>query len=127
MTSDIRVRAREDHDYYYPDLTIVCGDRNFLPGGTATLTNPTLVIEVLSKTTEFYDRGPKFEQYRRIGSLKTYLLVSQEKPLIEVYERVGHFWNYREYHQTNETIELQSIGVTLMMDRVYQDIEFEPQ
>lgn len=76
MGNDTRVRAREHRDYYYPDFTIVCGERELLPGNTATLLNPTLIIECCQKNTEFYDRGPKFEQYREMKSPKTYILVS---------------------------------------------------
>ena len=124
MGNDTRVRGREHRDYYYPDLTIVCGEREFLPGNTATLTNPTLIIEVLSKTTEFYDRGPKFEQYRQMKSLKTYILVSEEKPLIEVYDRAGLFWTYRDFSQPGQLITLPAAGITITMDGVYQEIVF---
>lgn len=124
MGNDTRVRAREHRDYYYPDLTIVCGERELLPGNTATLLNPTLIIKVLSKTTEFYDRGPKFEQYRKMQSLKAYILVSQEKPLIEVYDREGLFWTYREYSQPGQSIVLPAVGITITMDGVYQEIVF---
>lgn len=124
MGIDTRIRARLDRDYYYPDLIIFCGDREFLPGNTATLTNPTLIIEVLSRTTEFNDRGPKFEQYRQMPSLKTYVLVSQDKQLVEVYDREGLFWTYRDYTQPDQSIALQSVGITLQLDEVYQEILF---
>lgn len=124
MGNDTRFRAREHRDYYYPDLTIVCSERELLPGNTATLLNPTLIIEVLSKTTEFYDRGPKFEQYREMKSPKTYILVSQAKPLIEVYDRAGPFWTYRDYSQSGQSIALPAVGITITMDGVYQEIVF---
>lgn len=124
MGSDTRVRAREHKDYYYPDLTIECGDREFLTGNTATLVNPTLVMEVLSKTTEFQDRGPKFGQYRQIKSLKTYILVSQEKPLIEVYDREGLFWTYRDYGKPGQSIALPSVDIMITIKNVYQEIDF---
>src|SRR5690242_2577533 len=83
MTSDQRVVAAERDRYVYPDVSIVCGPMVAEPGTSDVLANPTILVEVLSESTEQYDRGGKWEGYQRLDSLTDYVLVSQAEPRIE--------------------------------------------
>ncbi len=89
---DMRVKAAEASSYHYPDVAVVCGTPQFEDAQVDTLLNPTLLIEVLSPSTEAYDRGSKFALYRKIASLREYLLVAQDQPNIERYVRQGDVW-----------------------------------
>jgi Uma2 family endonuclease len=85
FSADLRVRSRATNIATYPDITVVCGKlETDLEDGDAA-TNPTLIVEVLSPSTEAYDRGKKFAHYRRIASLREYVLVSQDSPIVEVF------------------------------------------
>jgi Uma2 family endonuclease len=85
--NDMRVKAAEARSYHYPDIVVACGTPQFEDAHVDTLLNPTLLIEVLSPSTEAYDRGGKFAHYRKILTLQEYLLVSQDQPSIERYQR----------------------------------------
>ncbi|MEL6307830.1 MAG: Uma2 family endonuclease [Chloroflexota bacterium] len=123
--SDMRVQAT-DSTFFYPDVVAVCGERNFRDENRTTLTNPTVVFEVLSPSTENYDRGKKFIAYRQCSSLKTYILVSQDKQRIEHYERqADDSWVLREYSKASSQTEIliRSLGVTLTFSAIYANIE----
>jgi Uma2 family endonuclease len=94
--SDLRVWLPATETFTYPDVVVVCGERRFEPGADLdTLLNPTVVIEVLSRSTEAYDRGEKFEGYRSIPSLKEYVLVGSERQVVERYTREEDGWKLR--------------------------------
>lgn len=115
FTSDARVQLNE-WQYYYPDVTVACGEE---PGGM--LTNPVVVIEVLSPTTEKRDRSTKFKAYKALPSVQEYVLISSEHQAIEVHRREGNFW--RQYHyQSGDKVELTSIGVRFPFDALYRRI-----
>ena len=119
FSSDVRVRIPETDLATYPDLSVVCGWLETAPDDAEAITNPILLVEVLSDSTEAYDRGAKWAHYRRIASLREYVLVSQAEPLIEVYRRTegGRFELFEA--RSGETIELASIGVRLEVSAVY--------
>ncbi len=117
FNSDMRVRV-DPMLYTYPDLTVVCGDNEVEEAEDDqddTLLNPTVIFEVLSPSTEAYDRGEKFRRYQRIASLRQYVLVSQDQPWIEVVTRQGDFWTYRDAYGLEATIDLGAIGCTLAL------------
>ncbi|HLJ20305.1 MAG TPA: Uma2 family endonuclease [Stellaceae bacterium] len=123
-TSDQRVLA--DELYTYPDITVVCGEPRFEEGDPGTLTNPTLLVEVLSASTEAYDRGDKFAHYRRIESLQEYVLVSQAKPHIERFlRRDDGEWLFTAVEGLEATLRMTSIGCELRLAQVYDRVEFE--
>jgi Uma2 family endonuclease len=96
MSGDLRVALHGGEHYVYPDASVVCGRMEFAEGTKDVLTNPTVVVEVLSKSTEAYDRGLKWDGYRQLPSVTDYLLVSQSSPRIEHYRReAGGDWHYR--------------------------------
>jgi Uma2 family endonuclease len=123
LPSDMRVRVPETGLYTYPDVSVVCGDPRLEDAHEDILLNPTVVIEVLSDSTEVYDRGRKFEHYRRIESLAEYVLVSQSEPRIETYRRQGEReWLLTEARGMEESVELPSVRSTLHLRDVYDRV-----
>ena len=120
---DMRVRVAEGEMYAYPDLAVVCGGPEFEDGTLDVLLNPTLIIEVLSASTEAYDRGLKFARYRRRASLQEYVLVTQDRVSVERYSRQGELWVLTEATRLEDVIDLPSIGCTLALRDVYDKVE----
>jgi Uma2 family endonuclease len=113
----------------YPDVSVYCGPLEFDPEdrSTGTATNPTLLFEVLSKSTEGYDRGLKAENYRRIESLRAYVLVSQVNAHVEIYERqAGGQWLLRDANGLDAVLKLPAIDIDLPLSEIYADVEFPP-
>jgi Uma2 family endonuclease len=126
FTSDQRVRITETGLYTYPDVTVICGELQFDDAHRDTLINPTLLIEVLSPSTEAYDRGEKFAHYRRIESLQEYLLIAQDQPRIERFLRQSDgTWNYRAAEGMEGHLRLESVGVELLVSEVYEGVVFQ--
>lgn len=118
LSSDQRVSLRRRRKYVYPDGSVVCGRVETEPGHPDTVTNPSIIVEVLSSSTEQYDRGGKWERYRRIPTLTDYVLVSQTKPQIEVYQRTdGGRWSYIAV-ETGERVTLTN-GAALDVDTIF--------
>jgi Uma2 family endonuclease len=119
FTSDLRIRIGETGLSTYPDVAVVCGQVETAPEDADAVTNPIVLVEVLSDSTEAYDRGAKFAHYRRIASLQAYVLVSQAEPRLEVYGRTdAGLWLLSEA-RGGETIEIAPLGVTLDVSAVY--------
>jgi Uma2 family endonuclease len=117
--SDLRIGVRESTLVTYPDVSVVCGPRELHPEDKNTVTNPTLLVEVTSKSTEEYDRGEKFEHYRQIPALQEYVLVSHRERAIEVRRRgAGGSFTTHLAHD-GERAELTSVGGTLDVDAIY--------
>ncbi len=121
-SGDMRIKAATAQNYHYPDAVVVCGTPEFEDAHVDTLLNPTLLIEVLSPSTESYDRGAKFAHYRKIASLQEYLLVSQDQPSIERYLRQGDVWILSEAIGLDATIPLESIDCQLKLYEVYDKV-----
>lgn len=112
--------------FSYPDVVVVCGEPQFYDGRRDILTNPTVVFEVLSPSTEAYDRGDKFLRYRtQVASLQEYVLVSQHRPLVEHYVRQPDgTWSYSSAAGLSESLDLPSIGCRLALSEVYDRVTF---
>ena len=124
-TSDMRVKLR-GRDYAYPDLVVVCEPPAFEDSHVDTLLNPTLLIEVLSPSTEQYDRGDKFESYRALNSLQEYVLLTQNRPHIERYVRQSEgTWVLFEVSGLDTSLELPSIDCALKLADVYDKVVFD--
>ena len=122
---DMRVFVPATGLYTYPDLVVVCGEPEFQDDVFDTLLNPTLLIEVLSDSTEGYDRGKKFQHYRSIESLREYVLVSQDEARIEKYVKTGDgFWLLSEAVGLDSEIEFSSIECRIPLAEVYDKIDF---
>jgi len=120
FTSDARVRIEVTDRATYPDVTVVCGRLEHAPDDPDSITNPVVIVEVLSDATEADDRGEKFAHYRRLASLQEYLLVSQRARRLEVYRRRDDRWVLDEAG-AGETLRLDSIDVALAVDEIYRD------
>jgi Uma2 family endonuclease len=120
LASDQRVAIREGEHYVYPDVTVVCGGLEFAAGTRDTLINPSVVVEVLSKSTEAYDRGAKWEDYRQLPSVTDYLLVSQTAPRIEHFQRGEGEWHYR-VAAAGGRVKLTN-GAVLEVDAVFRGV-----
>ncbi len=111
----------------YPDVSIYCGHMEYDEDdpGSETATNPTILFEVLSRSTEAYDRGFKAENFRMIPSLRAYVLVSQDKPHVEVYERqADNSWVLREENRLEAAVQLPGIAVSLPLAEIYDRVNF---
>lgn len=124
--SDMRLKATPQM-YTYPDVSVVCGEPQLSDDKLDTLLNPTVIIEVLSPSTENYDRGEKFRGYRTLNSLQEYLLISQDKVSIEHYVRQGDQWVLSDTTDPEAILKLPSVGCTLTLADVYKKISFEPE
>ncbi len=121
--SDMRVKITRTGAYAYPDLVVVCGEPEFEDEQVDTLLNPTVLVEVLSPSTERHDRGRKWEHYRRLPSLAEFLLVAQEQPRIEHYLRQeSGLWLFHDASGEDAVLELSSIGCTLALRDVYDKV-----
>ena len=125
--NDMRVRVK-GQDYAYPELVVVCDPPEFEDAQVDTLLNPTLFMEVLSPTTEQYDRGMKFEAYRALTSLQEYVLIAQDRPHIEHYARQDQgIWLFSEVNGLDISLELTSIGCTLALADVCGKVNFDEE
>ncbi len=123
FSSDLRVRVVAKGRSTYPDVTVICGRVEHAIDDDGAATNPSLIVEVLSETTESADRGDKWAHYQRIPTLGEYVLVSQSSRRIEVYSRdpeIADRWHYQE-HGKGATLALARLGVTLDVDAIYAD------
>jgi Uma2 family endonuclease len=126
--NDMRVLIDATDLYTYPDITVVCEEPLFEDSTRDTLLNPLIIIEVLSDSTERYDRGRKFENYRQIPSLREYVLISQKDYHIEKFVRQGDgSWVLTEVFGADATIRLETIDCALPLKRVYAKVEFSEQ
>ncbi len=121
--SDMRVKVTATGKYTYPDVVVACAEEKFDDEENDTLLNPVVIFEVLSESTEAYDRGKKFEQYQNIESLTEYLLVAQEPFRVEQYVRQSdREWRYSEYHTAEDVVTLGVIGCQLALKDVYAKV-----
>jgi Uma2 family endonuclease len=124
FSADLRVRV-SSRLYAYPDLSVVCEEPQYPDGRQDILLNPTVIFEVLSPSTEKYDRGIKLQHYRSIESLQDYILVAQDQIRIEQYTRgEAGTWTPRDYQSADETLAIESVGVRLPLAGIYERIEF---
>ncbi len=117
-SSDAKIRIEASNRSTYPGLSVVCGRLERSAIDPEALTNPVVIVEVLSESTEAYDRGEKFRHYRRLESLREYVLVSQTEPLVEVFTREGDAWRVSDYGP-GYTIRLASIDAAIPVDELY--------
>lgn len=124
LVGEMRVQIGGGQRYVYPDVTAFCGEPRFMDGTLDTLLNPVLIVEVLSPSTETYDRGEKFLHYRSIESLREYVLVTQNRPLVERFVRVGEFWTLSTVDDLDASLELTSVACSIPLREVYENVDF---
>jgi Uma2 family endonuclease len=122
LTSDARIRTQRSGSYVYPDVSVVCGKPQSHQSADDILTNPIVVIEVLSPSTADYDRGRKFELYREIASLQDYILVHTGSIHVEHFTRQPGSWLFREYYGTESSVPIGSIDCIVQLGDVYDGV-----
>ena len=123
--SDLRVKVEATGLYAYPDASVICGPLEYDDERSDTVLNPTLLVEVLSPSTEAFDRGKKLNHYRRIESLQEYLLISQDEPRIQRYLRnADNTWTLTDAADLAESLHLPSLGIDLSLSEVYAKVDF---
>ena len=123
FNSDLRLRDPQNKFYTYPDIAIVCAEPQY--GPRHTLTNPLVLVEVLSPSTEAHDRGFKFERYQHITTLNDYVLISQEKPRVEVFSRQPNgSWSYQAFEGLQASAPIPAVDVDLPLSEIYDGVTF---
>jgi Uma2 family endonuclease len=126
--SDMRLKVQVSGLYTYPDISVACGEPQFADDTFDTLLNPVLLVEVLSASTNAYDRGKKFQHYRQIESLREYLLIAQDSPRIERFVRQDDdTWVLTDAVGLEASIALASVAATLPLVEVYERVTFEAE
>jgi Uma2 family endonuclease len=125
LTSDLRVKVEKSGLYTYPDAVVICGKGQFEDAVLDTLLNPRAIAEVLSESTEAYDRGDKFELYKQIPSLQEYILIAQDRPFVERHVRQPDgTWEKTEFKGLETTFVYASVPVQVPLAEIYRDVGF---
>lgn len=123
--SDMRVFIEATSNYVYPDMIFVCGTPQFTDDFVDTLLNPLVIIEILSPSTERFDRGRKFRDYQTITSLMEYILISQDEPVVDQYVRQTGGWLLTTLSGLDQTLRLATVSCELALSQIYRRIRFE--
>ncbi len=126
--SDMKVWVEEVGTYFYPDVTVVCGERKFHKGKSGIVENPILLVEVLSRSTADYDKNDKFFTYQHIESFQEYVLISQEKPVVQQYirQKDGN-WKIKATIGLNSVVYFESVETEISLQEIYDLVEFETE
>ncbi|MDY6868983.1 MAG: Uma2 family endonuclease [Chloroflexota bacterium] len=123
---DVRVWVEKKDVFAYPDVMVVCGSPALMENRTDTLTNPKVIIKVLSPSTMGYDRGEKFQAYWSLDSFEEYVLVDQHQIRVEYFRRVDKtLWELRIFTKLDDSLTLQSIDTKISLHKIYQDVRGE--
>jgi Uma2 family endonuclease len=126
FASDMKVWVEEAGTFFYPDVTVVCSERKFHKGKRDIVENPILLVEVLSKSTEEYDKNDKFLTYRNIPSFQEYVLISQHRPAVQQFNRqTDEKWIYKPTIRLDSEVYFESVDVELSLKDIYDLVEFE--
>lgn len=124
--SDLRIHIPKNTLYTYPDISIICGGTDLSDATFDTATNPSVIIELLSKTTRNYDKGEKFTLYRDIDSLKEYILVDTEKVYVEKHIRnTDNSWQLTDYRSLENSFTIDTVQLTLSLKDIYVGVKFD--
>ncbi len=124
MTSEIKLYIAAENCFLYPDAMVVCGDIEKAEATVNAVTNPVLIVEVLSKSTASYDRGDKFHLYRQIASLQEYVLIEQDKAQADIYQRQADLWKITRVTGLEQHLYLHTIGAEIPLAAIYEDVAF---
>lgn len=123
---NMKLDIREADVILYPDSMVVCGEAEFYENRTDAVRNPTLIVEVISPSTESFDRGKKFQLYQRIPSFQEYLLISQDSPTVErFFKHAENSWLYSVINGLDGSVVIQSIDCELTLDHIYRKVLFD--
>jgi Uma2 family endonuclease len=124
FNSDMRLFIKKSEMFTYPDAMVVCGKIEFAPKRNDAITNPVLIVEVLSESTRDYDRGAKFNFYKQIPTLQEYIVVESESAHVERYRRAGDLWTIETYDDLEATVHLESIPGTIPLKQIYSKVSW---
>lgn len=124
FANDMRISVPTAKSYFYPDVGVVCEDPRFEDDVFDSLLNPIVIVEVLSPSTEAYDRGEKFAYYRQLTSLQEYVLVSQNQIRVDHYRRQERLWIFTDFEKHDEILQLPSIQCELPLQEIYARVTF---
>ncbi|MGB5594917.1 MAG: Uma2 family endonuclease [Crocosphaera sp.] len=128
FAGDVRLWIPRYHQYTYPDIMLVQGQPIYQPPGTTTITNPTIIVEVLSKSTQARDRGDKFRFYRSIPEFKEYILIDQYSVLVEHFVKTSeHQWMLTEYETKDANLSLASVDFEISLAELYKRVDFDEE
>jgi Uma2 family endonuclease len=126
--SDLRIRIKKRARYRYPDVAVICGPREVDVDDPMAVTNPRVIVEVLSGSTEFEDRFRKFSDYRTIDGFEEFVMVSRNHAVVEVYFRQSDgTWKMTPYEGLDAEITIQSLGIRILASRVYAGLVLQPE
>ncbi len=127
FTSEMKLNLDDYNSYVYPDAMVVCGDFKQPVDFEDAITNPILIVEVLSDSTESYDRGEKFQKYQSIQSFTEYVLIAQNQPKVEVFYRAENInnWQINYYEGLDKIVHLQSLQIDIEMKAIYERVVFK--
>lgn len=125
--NDMRLHIKQSGLYTYPDVMVICGKIDFAPGRDDTVTNPIMLVEVWSDSTQAYDCGGKFALYRQIPSLQEYVMVDQTKSYVEHYRREGNFWVLETLEQMDAILTLPSLECEMPLAVMYEKVEWQSE
>ncbi len=123
--NDVRLNIKSNGLYTYPDVMVVCGKIEFVPGRDDTVMNPIVLVEVWSDSTQAYDRGGKFALYRQIPSLQEYVMMDQTKPYVEHFRREGNFWVLETLEQMDAILTLPLLECEMPLAVMYEKVEWQ--
>ncbi len=121
-TSELRVLNTTTGAFLYPDITVICGEPVLSSIDKDTIVNPLVLVEVLSPSTEAYDRGAKFTHYKLLETFQVYVLVAQDQARIQTYTREGDEWRLAEFAGLDATLEIPAINVTAPLSEIYEGV-----
>lgn len=124
FSSDMRVKAKKGN-YYYPDIVVACGERKFEDNKKDVLLNPSVIVEVLSKSTKLKDRNEKLDSYTSLDSLTDYVLIEQDTVRVEHYIKSGEKeWKMRLLTEKTDKLVLESINCEISLEEIYREVKF---
>ncbi len=125
--SDLKIAINEEK-YRYADASVICGPVEYFDENPEAAKNPVLIVEVLSESSESYDRGEKFKKYRQIPTFREYVLIEQRFPLVEVFFKIDEkTWQYQVYEQLDQMVQLDSIEAEIPLAELYSGVIFNEQ
>ena len=124
FANEMRVSIPSVNSYFYPDVGVVCEEPRFEDDVFDTLLNPIVIVEVLSPSTEAYDRGDKFAHYRQLQSLQEYIFVSQDKVRVDHYVRHAAQWILTDFQELEQHLPLTAIQCELPLQEIYENVPF---
>lgn len=124
FNGDVKIRIDSSNKFVYPEASVVCGQVKGSQHDPESITNPILIVEVLSDSTEAYDRGEKFRLYRSLPSFQEYILIDQKRPIVSIYRKKDDkIWEMEEVVGLDQVVSLRSLDAEIKMSDLYQKVE----